>query len=57
MQNTPSGYRDLTQTVSTKLSQLRGITPQVMRAFSELGRAATTPGALHAKTKELIAWR
>ena len=55
MQNTPHGYRDLTQSVSSKLSQLRGSTPEVMKAFNELGRAATAPGALDAKTKELIA--
>ena len=55
MQNTPTGYRDLTQAVSSRLSQLRASTPQVMKAFNELGRAATAPGVLDAKTKELIA--
>jgi AhpD family alkylhydroperoxidase len=55
MQNTANGYRDLTQAVSSKLSQLRGSTPDVMKAFNELGRAATAPGVLDAKTKELIA--
>ena len=49
------GYRDLTQAVSSKLAQLRSSTPEVMKAFNELGRAATAPGALDAKTKELIA--
>jgi AhpD family alkylhydroperoxidase len=48
-------YRELTQTVSTRLGELRSSTPEVMKAFNELGRAATAPGALDAKTKELIA--
>jgi AhpD family alkylhydroperoxidase len=55
MQNAPHGYRDLTQSVTSKLTQLRSSTPEVMKAFHELGRAATAPGALDAKTKELIA--
>ena len=48
-------YRDLTQSVSTGLSSLRTSTPEVMKSFSDLGRAATSDGALDAKTKELIA--
>jgi AhpD family alkylhydroperoxidase len=48
-------YRDLTRSISSKLSTLRGSTPEVMSAFSELGRAATANGTLDAKTKELIA--
>lgn len=48
-------YRDLTRSVSSNLATLRGSTPEVMKAFSELGRAATAHGALDAKTKELIA--
>lgn len=48
-------YRDLTQAVSTGLAPLRASTPEVMKAFNELGRAATAAGALDAKTKELIA--
>jgi AhpD family alkylhydroperoxidase len=55
MQDGPHGYRNLTQSVSTQLAQLRASTPEVMKAFNELGRAATAPGALDAKTKELIA--
>jgi AhpD family alkylhydroperoxidase len=55
MQSTPSGYRDLTHAVSSKLAALRSGTPEVMKAFNELGRAATAPGALDSKTKELIA--
>lgn len=55
MQSSDSGYRDLAHHVSTKLASLRTSTPEVMKAFSELGRAATTNGALDRKTKELIA--
>ena len=55
MHASPTHYRDLTQGVSSKLAQLRASTPEVMKAFNELGKAATAPGALDAKTKELIA--
>lgn len=55
MQNAPNGYRELTQAVSAQLASLRSGTPEVMKAFNDLGRAATAPGALDAKTKELIA--
>lgn len=48
-------YRDLTQTVSASLASLRAGTPEVMKSFSELGRHATSEGALDRKTKELIA--
>ncbi len=48
-------YRALTQSVSTELASLRTSTPDVMKAFGELGRAATAEGALDRKTKELIA--
>ncbi|HMO48439.1 MAG TPA: carboxymuconolactone decarboxylase family protein [Rubrivivax sp.] len=55
MQNGTRGYRDLTQAVSSNLAQLRGSTPEAMKAFNELARAATAAGVLDAKTKELIA--
>jgi AhpD family alkylhydroperoxidase len=48
-------YRDLTQSISAGLSTLRSSTPEVMKSFNDLGKAATAPGALDAKTKELIA--
>lgn len=48
-------YADITRTVSTRLGALRSSTPQVMKAFGDLSRAATADGALDAKTKELIA--
>ena len=39
-------YRDLTRTVSQNMASLRTSTPGVMKAFGELGRAATAPGVL-----------
>ncbi len=51
----PDKYRELTHNVSTQLASLRSSTPDVMKAFSDLGRAATANGALDKKTKELIA--
>jgi AhpD family alkylhydroperoxidase len=53
--NTTAGFRDLTQGVSAKLTSLRTSTPDVMKSFGELGRAATSSGVLDRKTKELIA--
>jgi AhpD family alkylhydroperoxidase len=55
MSISPNKYRDLTQTVSAGLASLRSGTPEVMKSFSELGRHATSSGALDHKTKELIA--
>ena len=54
-ETTPAPRRDLTRTVSQNMASLRTSTPGVMKAFGELGRAATAPGALDPKTKELIA--
>lgn len=48
-------YRDLTQSICAGLSTLRTSTPEVMKSFRDLGRAATADGVLDAKTKELIA--
>jgi AhpD family alkylhydroperoxidase len=48
-------FRGLTRSVSAGLATLRTSTPEVMKSFSELGRAATSNGVLDAKTKELIA--
>lgn len=55
MNNTPTGYRELTASVSKHLGTLRSDTPEVMKAFGDLARAATRDGALDKKTKELIA--
>lgn len=48
-------FRSLTRSVSAGLATLKTGTPEVMKSFSELGRAATSDGTLTAKTKELIA--
>ncbi len=54
--STPTGgFRELTQTVSSRLATLRSNTPDVMKSFNDLGRAATAAGVLDRKTKELIA--
>jgi AhpD family alkylhydroperoxidase len=51
----PEGFLGLTQEVSSQLTQLRTNAPDMMKSFGALGRAALAPGALDAKTKELIA--
>ena len=48
-------YPALTADISAQLMPLRKSLPAVMKAFGDLGRAATSPGALDEKTKELIA--
>ncbi|HET9820985.1 MAG TPA: carboxymuconolactone decarboxylase family protein [Burkholderiaceae bacterium] len=55
MTDAPIHYKPLTQSVSARLATLRASTPDVTKAFSDLGRAATGDGALDRKTKELIA--
>ncbi len=50
-----NNFRDLTQDVSARLATLRHGAPEVMKSFSELGRAAMAEGALTKKTKELMA--
>ena len=51
----PEGFLGLTQQVSSRLAELRGNTPEVMKSFGALGRTALAEGALDSKTKELIA--
>jgi AhpD family alkylhydroperoxidase len=48
-------YREITRSVSSSLAHLRGDQPDLMKAFSALGEAATRDGVLPRKTKELIA--
>ena len=55
MSDSTNTYRDLTQSISAGLASLRTSTPEVMKGFSDLGRAATADGVLDGKTKELIA--
>lgn len=55
MADPTDNFRELTHSVSTRLATLRSSTPEVMKSFSDLGRAATASGVLDRKTKELIA--
>jgi AhpD family alkylhydroperoxidase len=48
-------YPDLTRDISANLKALRRGIPETMQGFSALAQAATKPGALDRKTKELIA--
>lgn len=48
-------YTALVHEISANLSPLRKELSPVMKAFGELGKAATAAGALDEKTKELIA--
>lgn len=50
-----ANFRDLTQAVSGKLATLRTDTPDLMKGFNDMAKAATRDGALDKKTKELIA--
>jgi AhpD family alkylhydroperoxidase len=55
MSDFPVQYRDLTHAISKRLGELRGDLPEVMKGFGDMAKAATKPGALDGKTKELIA--
>ena len=48
-------WPEFTKKLSTDLRALRGAAPDVMKAFGALAQTASTPGALDAKTKELVA--
>lgn len=50
-----TNYRELTADVSATLAKLRADIPDTTRGFSALAQAASRPGALDKKTKELIA--
>ena len=52
---TVTSYTDLTREVSRNLTALRTHNAEVMQGFGALSKAALAPGALDAKTKELIA--
>jgi len=49
------GFIAQTRGISARLGSLREGQPDVMKGFGALGRAALAPGALDAKTKELLA--
>ncbi|MCL2021425.1 MAG: carboxymuconolactone decarboxylase family protein [Betaproteobacteria bacterium] len=55
MSHSPQHYRDAAQTIGAKLKVLRGLIPETMKSFHDLQQTGTAPGALDAKTKELIA--
>lgn len=48
-------WDQLTKELSGKLGELRAGTPEVMKGFSALAKAATAEGVLSEKTKELVA--
>ena len=48
-------WPEFTKKLSTDLRALRAAAPDVMKAFGALAQTASTPGALDAKTKELVA--
>jgi len=48
-------WPQLAKNLSGLLGQVRGGIPDVMKGFSAMAKAAGAPGALDAKTKELVA--
>jgi AhpD family alkylhydroperoxidase len=52
---TPNDWPDMTRHLSAELRNLRGGASDVMKGFSAIAQSALAPGALDAKTKELIA--
>lgn len=48
-------WPQMTRDLSAMLRDLRGGTPEVMKAFSAMAQSALAPKALDTKTKELIA--
>ena len=52
---TTTRFGDLTKETTSNLAVLRGSVPQVMKSFTEMGKAAIADGVLDARTKELIA--
>lgn len=48
-------YPEITQRIGGGMKALRQEAPETMQGFSVLASAATRPGALDARTKELIA--
>ncbi|MFT3756550.1 MAG: carboxymuconolactone decarboxylase family protein [Pseudoxanthomonas sp.] len=52
--STPS-YKELTREINANLSPFRKTQSETMQGFGALAKAAMAPGAIDAKTKELIA--
>ncbi len=48
-------WPEMIQDMNPQVAALRGLQPDVMRAFAQMAQAATTSNALDTKTKELIA--
>ena len=48
-------WPETTKVLSSKLKNLRGGAPDVMKAFASMAQSALAPKALDVKTKELIA--
>jgi AhpD family alkylhydroperoxidase len=48
-------WPDVTRELTAQLRNLRGAAPEVMKAFASIAQAASMPGAIDGKTKELIA--
>ena len=48
-------WEQLTKDLTSAVNEMRGGMPDVMQAFSAMAKAASSSGALDAKTKELIA--
>jgi AhpD family alkylhydroperoxidase len=48
-------WDELAKGLSALVGQVRGGAPEAMKGFSALARGASAPGALDAKTKELMA--
>jgi AhpD family alkylhydroperoxidase len=48
-------YPEITKRISANMKTLRRDIPETMQGFTALAQAATKPGALDKKTKELIA--
>ena len=48
-------YQDITQDISAYTGELRKAVPDTMNGFYAMAKAATAPGVLDEKTKELIA--
>jgi AhpD family alkylhydroperoxidase len=51
----PSSYRDKVLAMKRRRSELAASRPEIMKAFAALSEAASSPGALDEKAKELIA--
>ena len=48
-------WNEMATGLSKLVGQLRGGAPEAMKGFTALARGATAPGAVDAKTKELVA--